>query len=296
MNLPSHRQLQYFLALMETHHFGQAAERCFATQSTLSIGIQELEGLLGQALFERNKRKVTPTALAIELEPKAKELLELGQAFVESAQKRPPLSGQIKLGVIPTIGPFFLPKQLPKLRKKYKDLKLQLIEDQSARIVEKLNQGQLDCAILALPFPIGNLQAEVLFSESFWVAMPKGHPLAKQNSIPSTALPEDQLLLLEEGHCLREHALAACSSKSLNASAAFQGTSLYTLMEMVAGGLGITFVPEMAIDSTIAKNKAITLRELAERGPHREIALIWRRAYPRQEEMQLLASELCQEH
>ncbi len=292
MNLPTHRQLQYFLALMETHHFGRAAELCFATQSTLSTGIQELENLLGQALFERNKRKVSPTSLAITLEPKAREILELSTAFAQSAQQTAPLSGTLRLGVIPTIGPFFLPKCLPSLRRKYKDLRLQLVEDQSAHIVDKLNQGQLDCAVIALPFATGTLQTEILTSESFWVAMPKHHELAKQNSIPAVALPEDQLLLLEEGHCLRDHALAVCKNKSPHLQTAFYGTSLYTLMEMVAGGLGMTFLPEMAIDSSIAKNRAIVLRKLAEQGPHRDIALIWRKTYPRQEEMQLLAKEL----
>lgn len=290
MNLPTIRQLQYLIAVVELRHFGQAAERCFVTQSTLSTGIQDLETLLGAKLLERTKRKVIPTQLGVELSDKARQLLGLAAEMVEMAQADDrPLTGRLRLGVIPTIGPFILPQVLPGIRQRFPDLKLFLIEDQTARLLERIATGDLDVAILALPYDIGNLESETFWSENFWVALPENHPLSAGGSIASQELPVDQLLLLEEGHCFRDHALAACHMGELRHSAAFQGTSLYTLIQMVAGGQGITFIPEMAVDSALMKQSNISFRPLSEQGPHRKISLVWRPGFHHKRDLHLLA-------
>ena len=289
MHLPSIRQLQYLLAVVELRHFGQAAERCFVTQSTLSTGIQELENMLGAKLLERTKRRVNPTPLGLNMAEKARQILELSAQLVELAQQdKEPLAGPLKLGVIPTIGPFLLPQVLPALRQHYPKLQLYLIEDQTARLVERLACGEIDAAVLALPYDLGKLEYQAFWDERFWVAIPAGHPLSQDGPITASELPADELMLLEEGHCFRDHALSACHRDELQRQSAFQGTSLYTLIEMVAGGQGITFLPEMAINSSLAQHKGVSLRALKEPGPHRKIGLAWRTTYHRKNDLALL--------
>ena len=211
MYLPSIRQLQYFLAVVELRHFGQAAERCFVTQSTLSAGIQELENMLGVQLFERSKRKVMTTPFGLELADKARQIVDLATAMVEQAKgEQGALVGTLRLGVIPTVGPFLLPRVLPAIRERYPELKLQLVEDQSSRLIERLNEGRLDCAILALPYDIGGLEVERFWQEIFYVAFPADHKLSNGGPIASTKLPADEIMLLEEGHCMRDHAISSC--------------------------------------------------------------------------------------
>ncbi len=293
MNLPSIRQLQYFLAVYELRHFAQAAERCFVTQSTLSSGIQELESLLDTQLFERSKRKVLPTAKGEEIVKIAQEILNFSTQLVEQAKgSNEPLSGPLRIGVIPTIGPFLLPMVLPSVRQAFPSLQLYLIEDQSARLLERLSSGDIDCAILALPYDIGGMESYTFWRESFWVALPKNHPLSDGAAIQSIDLPESELLLLEEGHCFRDHALSACHKSSLKTSGVFQGTSLYTLIEMVAGGQGITLLPEMAIKSNSVKQSGVSLRALSEKGPHREISIIYRPKFYRMDDIKLLAETM----
>lgn len=293
MHLPSMRQLQYFLAVVELRHFGRAAERCFVTQSTLSAGIQDLETLLGVQLFERSKRKVMPTPMGLALADKAQQIVDLGAEMVQLAEGgQGPLVGALRLGVIPTIGPFLLPRVLPAIRKRYPRLELLLVEDQTAKLIERLHRGQLDCAILALPYDLPGLAYEVFWQENFHVAFPKGHPLGRGGALPATELPLDELMLLEEGHCMREHALSACQRQGAARNTTVQGTSLYTLIEMVAGGQGITFIPALAADSALVKQSGICLRALAEKGPHREIGLVWRATFPRQDDLRLLAQAM----
>ncbi len=295
MNLPSIRQLQYFLAVIELRHFGRAAERCFVTQSTLSAGIQELESLLGAQLFERNKRKVMPTPLGLGLADKARQVIEISTDLVEQAHGgQGTLVGTLRLGVIPTIGPFLLPRVLPGVRRQYPELKLQLFEDQTGRLIERLNNGQIDCAILAFPYELAGLEYEIFWREIFYVAFPRGHPLSQGGAIPSAKLPADEIMLLEEGHCMREHALSSCHTKGLQGNTAVQGTSLYTMIEMVAGGQGITFIPEMAVNSALVEQSNIRLRPLKEKGPHREIGLVWRPTYQRKDDLQLLAQTMAE--
>ncbi len=289
-HLPTLRQLQYLVAVVELKHFGKAAERCFVSQSTLSAGIQELEELLGNTLLERNKRRVMPTRIGEEIADKARHLLALAVDLAETGRPgADPLSGRLAIGVIPTIGPFLLPKVLPDIRAAYPRLELTLVEDQSARLVRKVESGDLDAAILAFPYPLGALHHRIFWRENFCVAMPRAHPLASASRLSTRHLPGDELLLLEEGHCLTDHALAACHLEGLRGHAAFKGTSLYTLLQMVAGGQGLTFVPQMALGDTLLQSEEIRITELAESGPHREIGLVWRASYHKTDDLGLLA-------
>ncbi len=289
MNPPSIRQLQYLLAVVELCHFGKAAERCFVSQSTLSTGIQELENLLGASLLERTKRKVMPTPLGLKVADKARQMLAISSEMMELAHnEQAAMVGSLKLGVIPTIGPFLLPKILPLIRKKYPKLELYLIEEQSVHLLRRLDSGELDCAILALPYDLNKYEYQRFFEEIFYVAFPYDHPLSGGGPISSADLPVEQLLMLEDGHCFKDHALTACHFSGLQQRAAFQGTSLYTLMEMVAGNQGVSFLPAMAIDSNLALLPKIKLRPLAEPGPHREIGLVWRTTYHKKKDLSLL--------
>ncbi|MCF6237903.1 MAG: hydrogen peroxide-inducible genes activator [Candidatus Marinimicrobia bacterium] len=293
MNLPTLRQLQYLVAVIELQHFGQAAKRCFVTQSTLSAGIQELELLLDTKLLERTKRKVIPTQMGIALAEKSQQLLGLAAEITMMAQAGDkPLSGRLRLGVIPTIGPFILPQVLPGIWKRFSALELYLLEDQTARLFARIAAGDLDAAILALPYDIGNLEGETVWREAVWVAIPDNHRLSSGGQIAAQELPVDELLLLEEGHCFRDHALTACHMEGLRSSAAFQGTSLYTLVQMVAGGQGITFIPEMAVDSALMKQSNICFRPLSEQGPHRQISLVWRPSFHHKRDLHLLAESM----
>ena len=293
MNLPTMRQLQYLVAVIETRHFAHAAERCFVTQSTLSLGIRELESLLGVPLLERTKRKVLPTPMGLQLADMAGNILSLAVQMVEQAGAvQRPLAGPLKLGVIPTIGPFLLPRVLPEIRRRYKELELYLIEDQTSRLLAALNKGEIDAAILALPYDLGPLERSRIWQESFWVAMPRQHQLASRKSIKALNLPPEQLLLLEEGHCMHDHVLSACKLKGLQPRGAFQGTSLYTLVEMVVGGQGITLLPAMALNTALTSHRELTLLPLAEAGPHRDISLVWRASYFRKADLKLLAEEI----
>jgi len=291
MNLPTLRQLQYLAAVVELKHFGQAADRCFVTQSTLSAGIQDLEQLLGVSLLERTNRKVMPTALGIELAEQSRTILSLSTDLVELARsENNPLSGRIRIGVIPSISPFLLPKVLPLIRTELPELELVLIEDQSERLLAQLKSGDIDLAVLAFPYNINGFSHRIFAEEQFWLALPKDHSLASESSINAEQLPINDLLLLSEGHCLREHALSACQLPTTTKRTSVQGTSLYTLIEMVAGGLGITLIPEMAIHSDMVKHADICLRPLVttDNQPMRELGLVWRPSYKRIETLEHL--------
>ncbi len=292
MNLPTLRQFQYLTAVVELKHFGRAADRCFVTQSTLSAGIQDLEQLLGVTLLERTNRKVMPTALGIEIAEQAQTILSLSADLVELAHsEKNPLAGRIRIGVIPSISPFLLPKVLPSIRTQLPELELVLIEDQSERLLKQLKSGDIDLAILAFPYNIDGFSHRIFAEEQFWVALPKDHPLASQSRINAEQLPINDLLLLSEGHCLREHALSACQLPTTTKRTSVQGTSLYTLIEMVAGGLGITLIPEMAIHSDMVQHADICIRPLVatENKPMRKLGLVWRPSYKRIETLEHLA-------
>jgi len=290
--LPTIKQLQYLVALHEQGHFGRAAEASFVSQSTLSAGIRELESLLGVTLVERTRRVIRFTPLGDQVVAKAHRLLreaeELSDIVLAAGE---PLSGEIRMSVIPTIAPFFLPRILPRLRKDRPALKLFLREETSPDAVESLHHGRADCVLLALPFATGDIDHEHISNDKLFVAFPKDELSDPPAMIPPEMIDEARLMLLEDGHCLKEHALAACNRPELKSSATMIGTSLHTLVQMVDNGLGVTMLPEMAINAGILNDTDVVARPLKAANPSREIALIWRRNSPRADEFKLLAAE-----
>ena len=290
---PTLKQLQYLIALHEHEHFGHAAEACFVSQSTLSAGLRDLEALLGVVLVERTKRAVRFTPLGNAVVAKAHRILREAEELsdmVQSAGK--PLSGEIRISVIPTIAPFLLPRMLPRLRRERPSLKLYLREETSAQAIESLHHGRADCVLLALPFPTGEVEKETIELDAFYVAFPQDDPRDPPAEVLPSLIDENRLLLLEDGHCLKDHALAACNRPELRASAAMIGTSLHTLVQMVDNGLGLTMLPEMALDAGILNGTNVVARPLKAPNANREIALVWRRSSPRGDEFRLLAEEL----
>jgi LysR family transcriptional regulator, hydrogen peroxide-inducible genes activator len=293
--LPTIKQLQYLVALHDHGHFGRAADACFVTQSTLSAGIRELESLIGTVLVERTRRVVRFTALGTSIVEKARRVLreadELG-AMVRAAGE--PLSGELRMGVIPTIAPFLLPRILPRLRADWPGLKLYLREETSAAACESLNRGHVDCVLLARPYACGDVDSATLFDDALYLAFPEGE--APANDPSPDILQPDRVLLLEDGHCLKDHALSACNRPDLRSSAAMLGTSLHTLVQMVDNGLGVTLLPEMALQAGILEGTKVEARRLIAENAAREIALVWRRASPRAKEFELLADVLRRAH
>lgn len=290
--LPTLKQLQYLVALRTHGHFGRAADACFVTQSTLSAGIKELESLVGVTLVERTKRVVRFTPLGVRVAAKAQRILREAEELadlVRAAGK--PLSGELRMGVIPTIAPFLLPTLLPRFRQQWPDLKLYLREEPSPAACDSLHRGLLDCVLLALPYRCGEVDSVTLFDDRLFVAFPPGNTVPA-GAVTPAVIEEDKLLLLEDGHCLKDHALAACNRPELRAEASILGTSLHTLVQMVDNGLGMTLIPEMAVKAGILEGTKVVARPLDADHPARHIALIWRKGSPREKEFQLLADAL----
>ena len=291
-HLPTLKQLQYLVALRKHGHFGKAAEACFVTQSTLSAGLRDLENSLGLTLVERTRRVVRFTALGEKIADKAIRILREAEELAEMARAEgEPLHGELRMGVIPTIAPFLLPAMLPRLRGEWPNLKLYLREETSQAACEALHRGQLDCVLLALPYACGEVDSAPLFDDRLFVAFPQGEA-PRGKAVDVGAIDENRMLLLEDGHCLKDHALSACNRPELRAQAAMMGTSLHTLVQMVDNGLGITFIPSMAIEAGILEGTHVDARPLRSDHGFRRIALIWRRSSPRESEFQLLASVL----
>jgi LysR family hydrogen peroxide-inducible transcriptional activator len=285
------RQLQYLVAVHDQGHFGRAADACFVTQSTLSAGVQELEKLLGTKLVERSRQGVRFTRLGKDIVERARRLLREAEEIAGLAQAAGrPLTGELSMGVIPTIAPFLLPRVLPKLRSAYPELKLYLREETSQQACDALHRGTLDCVLLALPFPCGDVESEVLFDDELLLALRKQEAEALPPHVPPAAIRNSDLLLLEDGHCLTDHSLAACGRSA--PKSAMLGTSIHTLIQMVDNGLGLTLVPQMAVDAGILEGTSLVSRELDAENAARKIALIWRRRSPREKEFQLLAKVL----
>ncbi|HEV8026927.1 MAG TPA: LysR substrate-binding domain-containing protein [Stellaceae bacterium] len=290
--LPSLQQLRFLAALADEKHFGRAAASCAVTQSTLSAGIQELEERLGASLVERSRRSVLLTPLGHDIAARGRRLLRDAQDLAETAQAgREPLAGPLRLGVIPTIGPYLMPAAMTGLAKAFPKLKLYLREEQTAPLLEKLAKGQLDVALIALPYDMGALETMTLGDDRILVALPKSHPLARARRIARAALVGEELLLMEDGHCLRSHALAACRLVGPDRNEVFQGTSLRTLLQMAAGGIGITLLPEMAVKPELAAAPGLVARPL-EGAPARGIALAWRPTSARKSEFRTLGRYL----
>ncbi|MBB5714412.1 hydrogen peroxide-inducible genes activator [Sphingomonas aerophila] len=291
--LPTLKQLQYLVALRDHGHFGRAAEACFVTQSTLSAGLRELETLIGLVLVERTRRVVRFTPLGERIADKARRVLREAEELGDLARAAGrPLSGVMRMSVIPTIAPFMLPHILPRLRADYPDLQLYLREEPSAAACEALNNGRADCVLLALPYGCGEVTAAELFEDRLFLAGPPGE-LPDDAEVSPDAINPERLLLLEDGHCLRDHALAACARPELRAEATMLGTSLHTIVQMVDNGLGVTMLPEMAVKAGILDHTGIEARPLASPDAVRRIALVWRRASPREADFRLLADTLA---
>jgi LysR family hydrogen peroxide-inducible transcriptional activator len=291
--LPNPRHLRYLCALAETLHFGRAASICGVTQSTLSAGIQEVEALLGASLVERTKRRVLLTPVGHEVVERARRILRESEDLVDLARgSAEPLSGELRLGVIPTIGPYLLPRALPPLQKDCPKLRLYLREEQTAPLIEQLNDGRLDALVLALPYDIGELETMSLGCDELVLVCPADHKLAEKELIAASDLQEVPVLLLEDGHCLRSQSLRACQLSGAERHEVFQGTSLRTLVPMVGNGLGVTLLPRMALEAELPRDGRLVARPLATPTGAREIVLAWRRTSARAAEFRLLGKTL----
>jgi len=283
------KQLHYALAVEKTLHFKKAAEICNISQSTLSSAINELEKQLDVIIFERNNKQVLITNRGKQILIKAKKVkLEVDELLALSHQDDSPLSTAMTIGVIPTIGPYLLPKVLPEVRKQFPNFQLKIVEEQSHVLVDMVRNGDIDTAILALPYPIEGLMSFDFWQEDFYWVSHKDECSAQVQEITSDELEIDKLMLLKDGHCLKDHALAACQFKQSKQDSDFESASLHTLIQMVAGKLGTTIVPQMALDQLIYNESELRAIHLNEPGPHRTISLIIRPNYVRTDELTLL--------
>lgn len=290
--LPSLKQLEYLVALADTEHFGKASERCNITPSTLSAGIRDLENVLGVSLAERTKRHVLMTPIGIEIAARARLLLRDAEDVMElAASNREPMTGEMRLGVIPTISPFLLPRVLPTLNAQYPALRLYLREEQTANLLVRLRSGEIDVALIALPYDVEGFASTVLFEDVFEFACYQNHPLARKKMIYVTDLVDQPLMLLEEGHCLRGHALDACQLHHGQERSQFEASSLHTLVQMVAAGIGVTLLPKLALDGQITQGTNIKLVPLSG-ASSRQIGLVWRQSSLRAQEFEVLGIAL----
>ena len=274
MNL---RALQYFVKLSELRHFSRAAEACFVSQPTLSIQIKKLEDELGVQLVERSPRKIMLTPIGEEIAERARLVLsEVNQIQAVASRAGDPADGNLRLGLFPTLAPYLLPHVIPTIRNQYPNLKLQLVEEKTEDILKMLQQGELDAALLALPINDDGLDMEILFEEPFVLAIPAEHPLGEKSRIALKDLNGSELLLLDEGHCLREHALEVCALAGAHERVDFHATSMETLRQMVAANVGITLMPLLSVKPPIARTRNLLTRRFISPAPSRTIALVWR--------------------
>jgi LysR family hydrogen peroxide-inducible transcriptional activator len=287
------QELKYLVALADHGHFGRAAEACFITQSTLSTQIKKLEEFLGVTLFDRSLKRVTPTPIGREILAAARNIVEESERIRELAKHaQDPMSRTLHLGVIPTLGPYYLPHALTLVHKKHPGLRLLLREEMTPQILEHLVDGKLDAGLLALPITDDSLRVEPLFYEPFLAALPAGHPLAKRDVLKVTDIMAEKLLLLDEGHCLRDQALDVCGTGSRGREEV-RATSLETLRQMVGMGLGLTLLPALAVDAgpRVGK-KSVEIRPFKSPPPGRTIGLAWRKRAPFPETFERLAATL----
>ncbi len=296
--LPSPQQLRYLLALAESRHFGRAAQACAVTQSTLSAGLLALERQLDCHILDRAAgRHVVFTPLGLELVDRARTALTSLESVTEAAMAaRNPMAGPLRLGVIPTIGPFLLPRLMPALRDAFPRLRLYVREDTTANLVDRLASSRLDLLLLATPCDCAGADTVAVARDPFMIALPPNHRLAGEDQIPVPALATERLLLLEDGHCLRDHALAVCGllAGERGDQDSFAATSLHTLVQMVAGGLGITLLPRLAIAAGITEGTGLVLRPVAGAGAWRTLGLAWRPNAPRAADYRALGSHLVE--
>ena len=290
------RQLAYFDALGRHGHFGRAAEACAVTQSTLSAGLLALERQIDARILDRDGgKRVMFTPLGRELVERARTALGALSAMVEAADAaRAPMSGKLRLGVIPTVSPFLLPKLMPALREAFPALRLFLREDTTRNLVDALGDGKLDLALLALPCACAGTDTLAVVRDPFYAALPAGHPLASVEMVTAVSMANETLLLLEDGHCLRDQALAACEiERGDGPGGEFAATSLHTLVQMVAGGLGCTLLPRIAVRAGLTEGTGIVLRRIAGEGAYRTLGFAWRPGAARASEFRALAPVLA---
>jgi LysR family hydrogen peroxide-inducible transcriptional activator len=276
------KDLRYLVAVADTRHFGRAAERCFVSQPTLSTQLKKLEDYLGVQLIERQPKRVALTAAGEEIVARARRILEASDEVVTLARThRDPLAGALRIAMLPTIGPYLLPRVAREITKALPRLDLRLYEYPTAAMLAKLRAGEIDLGILALPVELDGLEARELYDETFMVAVPAAHPLAKRPTIRIQDLHGETLLLLEDGHCLRDQALAVCSHASMQEKQDFRATSLETLRQMVATGAGVTLLPELATHGAYRHARGVVVRPFAPPAPLRKIGGVWRRTTAR---------------
>ena len=289
INLPTVKQLRYLIALEKHLHFGKAAESCFVTQSAFSVAIKELETILNTSLVDRTNRSVVFTSTGTLVAQQARLAIFDLEGIIDIAKSnQEPLSGPLKMGVIPTIAPFLLPRILPTIRKRYPNLELYLKEEQTQRIHQMLLDGDLDILLLALPMNLINTESLSIFNDPFKLAYRKGTQLIDPDNFSPNKLNKESILLLEDGHCLRDHAMSACNLGKIEKISKFSASSLHSLIQMVDSDLGITFVPQMAVDSGLLKQTKVVTANLKEKS-YREIGLVWRKSSVRKTEFALLA-------
>jgi LysR family hydrogen peroxide-inducible transcriptional activator len=287
------KDLRYLVAVADTRHFGRAAERSFVSQPTLSAQLKKLEDYLGVQLIERAPKRVALTAAGEEIVGRARRILEASDEIVELAKgHRDPLAGRLKLALLPTIGPYLLPNVAARLRKQLPRLELMLYEYQTDPMLEKLHSGEIDVGILALPVPMDGLDSYELYREPFTVALPAGHRLAARQTIRAEDLANETLLLLEDGHCLRDQALDICSSTGVHEKQDFRATSLETLRQMVAAGVGITLLPELAGRGAYGNARGVAIKPFVKPVPTRTIGAVWRKSSARRDAILALAKQI----
>jgi LysR family transcriptional regulator, hydrogen peroxide-inducible genes activator len=286
------RDLQYLVAIADHRHFGRAAEACFVSQPTLSTQIKKLESELGVPLVERSPRNILLTAAGERVVAKARALLDHADDIVAIArQAQDPESGELRLGLFPTLAPYLLPHVVPVLHERFPRLELLLVEEKTEELLRQLRDGHLDAAVLALPVPEGPLHAEPLFTEDFVLAAPVGHPLAAADGpVPASVLGEHPVLLLEEGHCMRDQALSVCRLAGASERDGFRATSLETLRQMVTAGVGVTLLPTLATLPPVPPSPHVRLRPFAEPVPRRELGMLWRAASVRSDLLRSVAA------
>ncbi|TLZ34405.1 MAG: LysR family transcriptional regulator [Gammaproteobacteria bacterium] len=290
------KDLRYLVAVADLRHFGRAAARCFVSQPTLSAQLKKLEQSLGLQLIERAPNNVSLTAAGEQIVARARRIIEASDEVVALARsQRDPLAGPLRLALLPTIGPYLLPRVAPAIRRALPRLELRLYEYQTAPMLERLRGGELDVGILALPVELDGLESHELYREAFVVALPERHPLAAHGTLRVADLKGETLLLLEDGHCLRDQALEVCSRAGVREPQDFRATSLETLRQMVATGAGVTLLPELAVHGAYRSARGVALRPFARPAPVRHVGAVWRKTSARRAAIDALG-KLIAEH
>ena len=290
-------ELRYIVAVARERHFGRAAEACFVSQPTLSVAIKKLEEELDCKIFERGGNEVSVTPVGEEIVRQAQQVIEQAQGIKEIAKRgKDPLAGPLRVGVIYTIGPYLLPDLVRQAIERTPQMPLMLQENFTARLLEMLRTGELDCAIMAEPFPDAGLAVAPLYDEPFVIAVPSKHPLARRDRIPAEELKRETMLLLGTGHCFRDHVLEVCpeharfSSDAEGIRKSFEGSSLETIKYMVASGMGITVVPQLSVPAEPQPH--VVYVPFADPVPTRRVVLAWRRSFTRYEAIAALRNAI----